>query len=130
MNEFAQEPLSRKDGAVLRPSSSPHGVLGRWHRGVDIACPVGTPIRLVLSGTVYVPSFDETGFGYAIQCDGARYRTTYGHLSVVRVVSEETRLHGDLIALSGSTGNSTGPHLHFEVFDKQEQCWIDPWSVV
>lgn len=129
-NELEQEPLGRQDGPVIRPPEDPRGVLGHWHRGTDIACPVGVPIRLVLGGTVRVLPFDVNGFGNGVQCDGSRYRTTYGHLSVIRVVSGEDRFHGDLIALSGSTGNSTGPHLHFEVFDKHQNCWIDPWSVV
>lgn len=129
-NEFEREPLSWKDGAVLRPPGAKKGKLGNWHRGVDIACPVGIPIRLVLSGVITVPPFDASGFGNSVQCDGARYRTTYGHLSVVRAMSGQRGVHGDLVALTGSTGNSTGPHIHFEVFDKKLGAWIDPWSVV
>lgn len=130
MNELPLEPLSRKLGQQLVAAEGHLGELGHFHRGVDIACPVGTPIRLALSGTLSVPKRDDTGFGLSVQCDGVRYRTTYGHLSVVRVVSGQHGVHGDLIALSGSTGNSTGPHIHFEVWDKVLGAWVDPWSVV
>lgn len=129
-NELAAEPVSLKDGPLLWPVGKGRGVLGRWHRGVDIACPTGTPIRLILGGVVSVPPFDVSGFGNAVQCDGARYRITYGHLSVVRVMSGQRLFHGDLVALSGSTGNSTGPHIHVELFDRQLGAWVDPWMAV
>lgn len=130
MNELSAEPLSGRFGDHLVPGWLSIGQLGHWHRGVDIACPVGTPIRLVLSGIITVLPFDASGFGNAVQCDGARYRMTYGHLSVVRARSGQKAVHGDLIALSGSTGNSTGPHVHFELWDKDRAAWIDPWLAV
>lgn len=129
-HELWLEPWSRKDGAVLRPAVDALGLIGHWHRGVDIAAPVGTPIRLALGGTLTIPPFDPAGFGNAVQCDGARYRTIYGHLSVIRAMSGQRAFHGDLVALSGSTGNSTGPHVHWEVFDKERGVWIDPWETV
>lgn len=129
-NELELEPLSVKVGGLLFPPGLGGGKVGHFHRGVDIACPVGTPIRLVLSGVLSLPKRDDAGFGLSVQCDGLRYRTTYGHLSVVRVVPGQRGIHGDLVALSGSTGNSTGPHVHFEVWDKVGMAWVDPWSVV
>lgn len=130
MHPLDAEPLSRKVGDHLVPDWLNLGERGHWHRGVDIACPVGTPIRLVLSGVLSLPKRDDAGFGLSVQCDGFRYRTTYGHLSVVRVMPGQYGTHGDLVALSGSTGNSTGPHVHFEVWDKVSMAWVDPWSVV
>lgn len=129
-HELALEPLSLLDGAVLRPVGGTRGKLGRWHRGVDLAAPVGTPVRLALSGVVTIPPFDAAGFGNSVLCEGARYRTTYGHLSVIRVMPGTRQVHGDLVALTGSTGNSTGPHLHWEVWDKELGAWIDPWTLV
>lgn len=129
-NELSLEPLSRKDGDVLRPVSDGRGKLGNWHRGVDIACPPGTPIRLVLSGVVTIPPVDAAGFGRYLLCEGSRYRMTYGHLSVVRTMPGLRHFHGDLVALSGSTGNSTGPHVHFELWDKELGVWVDPWAAV
>lgn len=130
LNELDLEPLSKRDDMLLRPLSDRRGEVGHFHRGVDIRCPIGTPIRLVLSGVISVPPFDAAGFGNAVQCDGARYRVTYGHLSVVRAKAGQRAFHGDLVALSGSTGNSTGPHIHFELFDKVEGAWVDPWLAV
>lgn len=129
-NALDREPLGRLSSGFVFPSLRGPGVSGHFHRGVDIACPVGTPIRLVLSGVVTVLPFDASGFGNGVQCEGARYRMTYGHLSVVKAMSGMSAVHGDLVGLSGSSGNSTGPHIHFELFDKAAGAWVDPWTAV
>lgn len=86
------------------------------HTGMDMAVPTGTPIRAALPGTVTVSKYDAGGYGYYVMIDhGSGLATLYGHCSRLLVQAGQTVEAGDIIALSGSTGRSTGPHLHFEV---------------
>lgn len=128
-HELRQEPLGWKKNGLVYPAPVPGALSGHWHRGVDLAAPYGTPVQLHLSGRIIVPSFDPMGFGFGVQCDGSRYRTTYGHLSRVDTGTSRDGVHGDAIGLSGSSGNSTGPHIHWEVFDKLLGAFVEPWTV-
>ena len=86
------------------------------HTGMDMAVPTGTPIRAALLGTVTVSKYNAGGYGYYVMIDhGSGLATLYGHCSSLLVQAGQTVEAGDIIALSGSTGRSTGPHLHFEV---------------
>ncbi|SDN96734.1 M23 family metallopeptidase [Geodermatophilus sp. DSM 45219] len=88
---------------------------GALHGGVDIAAPIGTPIYAAHSGTV-ARAGTATGFGYAVYIrgnDGAV--TVYGHVNEYYVEAGERVDAGELIATVGNRGQSTGPHLHFEV---------------
>ena len=86
------------------------------HTGMDMAVPTGTPIRAALPGTVTVSKYNAGGYGYYVMIDhGSGLATLYGHCSSLLVQAGQTVEAGDIIALSGSTGRSTGPHLHFEV---------------
>ena len=86
------------------------------HTGMDMAVPTGTPIRAALPGTVTVSKYNAGGYGYYVMIDhGSGLATLYGHCSRLLVRAGQTVEAGDIIALSGSTGRSTGPHLHFEV---------------
>lgn len=88
----------------------------RGHTGMDLAVPTGTPIRAALPGTVTVSTYNRGGYGYYIMIDhGNGLSTLYGHCSQLLASVGRTVKAGDVIALSGSTGRSTGPHLHFEV---------------
>lgn len=88
----------------------------RGHTGMDLAVPTGTPIRAALPGTVTVSTYNQGGYGYYIMIDhGNGLSTLYGHCSQLLASVGRTVEAGDVIALSGSTGRSTGPHLHFEV---------------
>ncbi|TVS06210.1 MAG: M23 family metallopeptidase [Cyanobium sp. PLM2.Bin73] len=89
---------------------------GRMHRGIDVANNVGTPIKAARNGRVVFSGWNSGGFGYLVTLqhpDGSR--SLYAHNSRLMVsVGQEVR-QGTVIALMGSTGNSTGPHLHFEI---------------
>ena len=88
----------------------------RGHTGMDLAVPTGTPIRAALPGTVTVSKYNAGGYGYYVMIDhGNGLVTLYGHCSQLLARVGQTVQAGDIIALSGSTGRSTGPHLHFEV---------------
>jgi hypothetical protein len=88
---------------------------GRMHKGIDIAANFGVSINSVLDGTVTYAAFDE-GYGNVIKIDnGGGTETIYGHCSKITVEKGVIVKLGDKIGEVGSTGNSTGPHLHFEV---------------
>ncbi|HLU32807.1 MAG TPA: M23 family metallopeptidase [Natronosporangium sp.] len=91
---------------------------GKLHAGVDLAAPHGTKIRAVGAGTVVNAGWVFSGYGISVVIDhGNGYLTHYAHASEAKVSVGEKVKPGDVIALEGSTGNSTGPHLHFEVHD-------------
>lgn len=88
---------------------------GRWHKGVDWATPVGTAVMASSGGTVAKAGWGS-GYGYVVYINHADGRQTrYGHLSKVLVKPGDYVKQGQKIALSGNTGRSTGPHVHFEI---------------
>lgn len=88
----------------------------KGHSGMDLAVPTGTSVRAALPGTVTVSTYNRGGYGYYVMIDhGSGLSTLYGHNSQLLARVGQTVEAGDVIALSGSTGRSTGPHLHFEV---------------
>ena len=88
----------------------------RGHTGMDLAVPTGTSVRAALPGTVTVSTYNQGGYGYYVMIDhGSGLSTLYGHNSQLLARVGQMVEAGDVIALSGSTGRSTGPHLHFEV---------------
>lgn len=85
------------------------------HPGIDYAVPTGTPVLAAGDGTVIFAGV-QSGFGNVVQIDnGGGIVTTYGHLSAFAVSPGQLVSDGQQIALSGATGNVTGPHLHFQV---------------
>ena len=88
---------------------------GRMHKGVDWACPVGTAVKASCAGTVVSAGW-ASGYGYCVKINHADGRQTrYAHLSKILVSVGQTVSQGEKIALSGNTGRSTGPHVHFEI---------------
>jgi len=86
------------------------------HTGLDIAGPVGTTIAAAAGGTVVFSGWDNYGLGYAVKIShGNGVETVYGHCSKLYVTTGETVESGQAIAAMGSTGNSTGSHLHLEI---------------
>ena len=86
-----------------------------FHKGVDIAAAQGTPVRAVLPGVVESVGYNESYGNYLVIRHSERLRTTYNHCSEILAEEGEQLSRGDRIALVGSTGISTGPHLHFEI---------------
>ena len=104
-----------------------HPILGSWlmHSGRDLAAPEGTPVVAALAGRV-VSSGLAGGYGLAIEIEHQqpRRRTLYGHLSELYVKSGEQVQQGEVIGRVGSTGLSTGPHLHFELRQPAQGGWV------
>jgi murein DD-endopeptidase MepM/ murein hydrolase activator NlpD len=89
---------------------------GRMHKGIDIAGPIGTPINAAADGTVIVAGWSSGGYGNLVEVrhiDGTI--TRYAHNSRLSVSTGQTVRQGQQIAEMGSTGQSTGSHLHFEI---------------
>jgi murein DD-endopeptidase MepM/ murein hydrolase activator NlpD len=89
---------------------------GRWHTGIDIAASVGAPIYAADAGFVTYTGVSRRGYGKLVILDhGNGYVTYYAHLSVIYVSMGVSVDRSALLGAMGSTGNSTGPHLHFEI---------------
>ncbi len=100
----------------------------RFHSGVDIAAPSGAPVLATGAGTVVSAGWNG-GYGNAVIIQHSdNQQTLYGHLSKVSVQAGQSIAQGTVIGLVGSTGNSTGPHLHFETRTPTDGVWtaIDP----
>lgn len=101
----------------------------RMHKGVDIAAPKGTGVYAAAEGEVMRIGYDPAGYGNFIEMRHPNGMTTlYGHLSRVDVASGHAISPGQRIGLVGSTGYSTGPHLHFEV--RRGGVQVNPAKVV
>jgi murein DD-endopeptidase MepM/ murein hydrolase activator NlpD len=82
------------------------------HNGVDYSCRTGTPVLAMHNGIIEERTFDPGGYGIHVKVIGEHYDTLYAHLtSVIKTNGAKVSI-GEIIALSGNTGNSTGPHLH------------------
>ncbi len=119
-------------GAFVWPTSI-HRLVGNnygpSHLAVDLGTWIGGPIYAADSGVVVFAGWSTVGYGYMIMIDhGNGYQTLYAHLSQVNVHCGQSVYQGQLIGLGGSTGNSTGPHLHFEV--RYHGGFINPWTVL
>jgi murein DD-endopeptidase MepM/ murein hydrolase activator NlpD len=105
-------------GTITSPfgwRSNPFGGAPEFHQGLDIAAPSGTTVTAAAGGTVIMAQW-YGGYGNYILIDhGGGYSTGYGHLSAIYVTSGQSVQRGQAIGAVGSTGQSTGPHLHFEV---------------
>lgn len=97
---------------------------GRMHYGLDIAVPTGTPVRAAAAGRVTFAG-TQGGYGLLVKIDhGNGIETRYAHNSKIVVKVGQTVKRGDVIAYSGSSGNSTGPHVHFEI--RRNGAALDP----
>ncbi|HEX5742217.1 MAG TPA: M23 family metallopeptidase [Pilimelia sp.] len=100
---------------------------GTQHEGMDFAVATGTPIRAAKGGVVKKAAW-YGGYGNAVILDhGNGVKTLYGHNSALSVKEGQRVAAGQVIAKAGSTGDSTGPHLHFEVHVKDKPVDPRPW---
>ena len=102
-------------GVITSRFGSFESIRSFGHRGLDIAAATGTPIKAAASGTVTVAGWNNS-YGYMVKIShGNGVETVYGHCSKLLVSKGQTVTQGQVIAKVGSTGDSTGPHLHLEV---------------
>jgi murein DD-endopeptidase MepM/ murein hydrolase activator NlpD len=99
------------------------------HSGIDLAAPTGTPIYAANSGNVLFSGFSNWGYGNAVVIEhGNYYSTLYGHMSSIAVSCGQFVNVGQVVGYVGSTGNSSGPHLHFEI--RANDSPADPTTTV
>jgi murein DD-endopeptidase MepM/ murein hydrolase activator NlpD len=104
-----------------RITQQPHDA---GHMAYDFGIPVGTPIKTTMDGTVVHAGWNNQGYGNLVIVENGMYRTYYAHLSSMPVSVGDQVAAGTVIGLSGNTGNSTGPHLHYEI--RRNKVAIDP----
>jgi len=88
----------------------------RFHAGIDIVTNTGTPVMAAMDGSVSDTGYNANYGNYVILSHAQGYQSLYGHLSAASVVSGSKVTQGSMIGVSGNTGYSTGPHLHFGLF--------------
>lgn len=140
---FSERPLRKRagfSGVASIPAGMPlartrltsqfgyrvHPLSGRYqsHAGIDLAAPMGSPVTATGDGQVNAAGW-MGGYGLAVRIDhGGEIETRYAHLSALAVVAGQTVKRGQVLGYVGSTGRSTGPHLHYEV--RVSNVAIDP----
>lgn len=94
----------------------------KMHTGLDFAAPMGTPIHATANGKVVFTGYEEGGYGSHVIVDhGYGYETLYGHMVRIKVRRGQLVKRGETLGWVGSTGKSTGPHLHYEVIRNKEK---------
>lgn len=128
--EFPKAPATTRE-AVNSPRGLP--VKGRLTQGshsghvaLDFGVPVGTPVKATLDGRVVYAGWNDQGYGNLVIVENGPYRVYFAHLSKIPVKIGEKVTAGTIIGYSGNSGNSTGPHLHYEV--RKNGYAIDPTS--
>lgn len=97
------------------------------HSALDFGVVVGTPVSATMDGKVTYAGWNDQGYGNLVIVENGDYKTYYAHLSSIPVSIGDTVTAGSTIGLSGNTGNSTGPHLHYEI--RKNNVAIDPTAV-
>ena len=110
------------------PRKDPFTGVASSHTGIDMACPTGTPIRAALSGKVAYVGWSNVFGNYVIINHGNGYQTLYGHMSKTLIKKGQSVDQSTRVGLVGSTGYSTGPHLHFTVYKNGNL--VDPMSLL
>ncbi len=108
-------PVNSRIASSFGRRMDPFSGEGTYHPGVDLEAPMGTPVRATADGVIRYAEW-QSGYGKAIVVDhGSAIHTLYGHLSRFSVIAGQPVRRGEVIGYSGSTGRSSGPHLHYEV---------------
>jgi murein DD-endopeptidase MepM/ murein hydrolase activator NlpD len=117
-------------GYVTRGQAEPDGGgnTGETHPGVDVAVPIGSPVRASGGGTVLQAGEDPEYGLFVLLEHPDSFQTKYGHLSRVTVSAGQVVAAGQVVGLSGNTGRSSAPHLHFEI--RREGTPIDPRTML
>lgn len=120
-------PLGERQGFVTRGQIGP-GSDEDQHVGIDVAVPVGTPVRAA-GGGVVLDAGADLAYGLFVLIDHPEgYQSMYGHASRIVVSRGDSVQAGRVIALSGNTGRSTAPHLHFEI--RRDGRSLDPLTLI
>lgn len=136
--QAAPEPQQAEDNTPTQATGQfvwpARGVITQYfsgaHNGIDIAAPLGTPVYAADAGVVTVAGWDPYGLGNHVRIDhGNGYLTIYGHFSKLLVHAGQYVERGQQIALMGSTGRSTGPHVHF-IIARGARGYVNPLDLL
>lgn len=126
-NEIWQQPVNNGTITdVFGNRNNPVTGKSENHKGIDIGVPMNTEAKAVKSGIVIDKGYSDSYGNWVKYKTYDGYVILYAHLSSVAVEKEQEIKQGDVIAYTGSTGNSTGPHLHYEIMENNE--YLDPYS--
>lgn len=123
------DPVIVGTGTFIFPVNSRNYTQYYWygHRGLDIALPEGSAVYATDTGTVTYAGWNNFGYGNLIVVNhGNGYETFYAHLSGINVVPGQIVYQGNVIGATGNTGNSSGPHIHYEIRvngNQDDPCW-------
>ena len=125
--------MSNQESLIPLKASSVEGLTGgasSFHTGIDIDVKIGTPVKTIADGTVVAANGGMRGYGNGVFIDhgyinGKHVRSEYGHLSKFAVKVGDKVKQGQIVAESGNTGISEGPHLHLTIreYDEEEKTW-------
>lgn len=129
--EHFQNPLADRHfyiTSLFGPRKDPITFKASYHNGADMAAPTGTPVYASMSGTVEIATWHKSYGNYVVIRHSNGYKTLYAHLSAITTSVGEKVTQKDMIGKVGSTGYSTGPHLHFTAY--KNKSYIDPLTLV
>lgn len=132
LTQMAVKPISPQTAQFIWPTKGyiSQGFRKYRHEGIDIAAPSGTPVMAAAAGIVAKAGWDEWGLGNAIEIKHPNGSVTvYGHNRRLLVSKGQQVKQGQIIAEMGSTGNSTAPHLHFEIYPNGRVA-VDPQNLL
>ncbi|MCL1847469.1 MAG: peptidoglycan DD-metalloendopeptidase family protein [Coriobacteriia bacterium] len=115
-------------GAMISSSFGWRSFDNAFHKGIDLAAPTGTPILATQGGTVIISGYGGGAGNWVVIAHGNGIVTMYMHASAIYVSVGESVYAGEVIAAVGSTGNSTGPHLHFQI--EINGSAVDPYPFI
>jgi len=121
-------PTSGRVSSLYGYRIAPFAGTRMFHTGIDIAAPMGSPIKAAMSGRVTQIGNDESWGNFVVISHNSGYRTFYAHMSVVRAKAGAYVVTGERIGDVGSTGLSTGPHVHFTVY--KNGVTVNPLSLL
>jgi len=113
---LAQFTITQGYGPTSFALEPPLGPFRHFHTGIDLSAPLGTPVMAAADGVVVAVGHGAIGYGnYVVIAHGGGIATLYGHLLQTSVSAGQVVVRGQVVGLEGSTGFSTGPHVHFEL---------------
>lgn len=128
MGELFIRPVAGRLTSSYGYRSDPFTGARSFHTGIDLAVPLGTPVKATLDGRIAATGYSPVYGNYVIITHDGGYQSLYGHLQSIGVKKGASIIQGGIIGKAGSTGYSTGPHVHFTVYKNGKM--INPLSVL
>jgi len=128
LGELFIYPIRGRLTSIFGYRADPFTGVRTFHTGIDLAAPIGTPIKATLDGKVATTGWSNTFGNYVIISHSDGYQSLYGHMSYIGVSKGQSVIQGSIIGKVGSTGYSTGSHVHLSIYKNGKM--IDPLSLL